>query len=210
MTYKVQQLTDEARVAWDEFVEASPKATFFHRSGWRKVLEESFGHRPCYHYVESDGRIYGALPLFHIRSLLFGNRLCSIPFCVAGYPLSNSAEIDKLLDQQAIGLLHQLGAKYIEYRDCDEVRPSWCAISDLYASFLGDLETTAELQLHRIPRKQRAVLRKALATKTLSVTIDESTEDLYELYALSVRNLGTPVFPRRYFQKLKQEFAREL
>ena len=61
--------------------------------------------------------------------------------------------------------------------------------------------------MQQIPRKQRAVLRKALATEKLTWTVDPDTEDLYPLYALSVRNLGTPVFPRRYFQRLKEEFG---
>ena len=207
MMYKVRQLTDEARVAWDQFVEASPKATFFHRSGWLKVLQESFGHRPYYYYVESDGRICGVLPLFHIRSRLFGNRLTSTPFCVAGYPVSDSTEVDELLDQKAIDLLHQVGASYVEYRDTDRDRVGWSKQNDLYAAFLGEIEPSADRQLQQIPRKQRAVLRKALATEKLTWTVDPDTEDLYPLYALSVRNLGTPVFPRRYFKRLKEEFG---
>ena len=205
--YRVRQLTDEARVAWDQFVEASPKATFFHRSGWLNVLQESFGHRPYYYYVESDGRICGVLPLFHIRSRLFGNRLTSTPFCVAGYPVSNSPEVDELLDQKAIDLLGQVGASYVEYRDTEGNRIGWSKQGDLYATFLGELEQDADWQLQHIPRKQRAVLRKALATETLTWTIDPDTSDLYPLYALSVRNLGTPVFPRQYFKRLKEEFG---
>jgi FemAB-related protein (PEP-CTERM system-associated) len=207
MTCEIKQLSDGTYAAWDRFVDGSAKATFFHRSGWLNVLRESFGHRPYYFQVEQDGRICGILPLFHIRSWLFGNRLTSTPFCVAGHPVSDSPSVDELLDQKAIELLHTLGADYIEYRDTDQDRIGWSTRRKLYATFLGRLEVDHDRQLQRIPRKQRAVLRKALSTKKLSWTVDKDAGDLYDLYALSVRNLGTPVFPKSYFTMLKQEFG---
>ena len=207
MTYEIKRLSENNYAAWDLFVDRSPNATFFHRSGWLKVLQESFGHQPYYYYAESDGRICGILPLFHIRSRLFGNRLTSIPFCVAGFPISDSTEIEELLDKEAIHLLHELNASYVEYRDTEHDRIGWVGQKDLYATFLGEIEPSADQQLKQIPRKQRAVLRKALATDKLTWTLDPDTRDLYPLYALNVRNLGTPVFPRRYFEKLKEEFG---
>jgi hypothetical protein len=131
MTYQIKPLTDAVRASWDHFVETSPHATFFHRSGWLKVLEESFGYRPHYHYIEHSERICGVLPLFHIRSRLFGNRLTSTPFCVAGHPVSESAAIDNLLDQKAVDLLCEVGADYIEYRDTDHERSGWVKQNDL-------------------------------------------------------------------------------
>jgi FemAB-related protein (PEP-CTERM system-associated) len=207
MTYETKRLSEDTYTAWDRFVDNAPKATFFHRSGWLKVLQESFGHRPYYHYVERDGRLCGILPLFYMRSWLFGNRLASTPFCVAGHPVGDAPEVNELLDRKAIDLFHELGANYIEYRDSNQDRVGWSSRSDLYASFSGELEIDPDRQLQRIPRKQRAVLRKALAMDELSWTIDHGTEDLYDLYALSLRNLGTPMFPRPYFTMLKREFG---
>ena len=206
MPYQIRRLSEALHASWDQYVERTPTATFFHRAAWQHVLQETFGHHPHYHYVESDGKICGALPLLFIRSRLFGNRLTSSPFCVAGSPVSESAEIDDMLDRKAISLLHELGADYIEYRDPNRKRGGWIEQSDLYATFLGKMEDNVDRQLKRIPRKQRAVLRKAMNTKALTWTLDESPDDLYPLYALSVRNLGTPVFPKRYFHILKQEF----
>ncbi len=41
---------DEPR--WDQFVERCPEATFFHKSGWKRVIETSFGH--CTHYLLAE------------------------------------------------------------------------------------------------------------------------------------------------------------
>ena len=52
---------DAAR--WEAFVAACPAATFFHRIGWREVIERSFGHRTRYLLAERAGEIVGVLPL---------------------------------------------------------------------------------------------------------------------------------------------------
>src|SRR6266705_1307043 len=72
------------RNAWEAFVEACPEATFFHRIGWKDVIEEVFGHKTHFMVAERAGRLVGILPLAEIRSLLFGNGLVSLPFCAYG------------------------------------------------------------------------------------------------------------------------------
>ena len=171
MPYQIRRLGEDAHAAWDRYVEQAPTATFFHRSAWQRILQDSFGHHPHYHYVESDGKICGVLPLFLIKSRLFGNRLCSIPFGVAGAPISNANEIDALLDDTSLRLLTATGADYIEYRATQQDRAGWVSQSDLYATFAQEIEPTAEKQLTKIPRKQRAVLRKALNNEALTWTL---------------------------------------
>ena len=73
--------------AWDAFVENCPEATFFHRAGWKRIVEQAFGHR-CYFLQASrgegeDASIVGVLPLGHLHSRLFGNALISTPFAVS-------------------------------------------------------------------------------------------------------------------------------
>jgi FemAB-related protein (PEP-CTERM system-associated) len=207
MTYQVKQLTEERREEWDHFALRSPGATFFHLSGWKKILETSFGHRACCCYVEQNEQICGILPLFQIKSWLFGNRLTSTPFCVAGAPVSDSEEVRDLLDSKAIQLMHELGADYVEYRDTNRAAKGWTTQAELYATFCCEMEVEADRQLKQIPRKQRAVLRKAMTVEGMTWALDEDPQDLYRLYALSVRNLGTPVFPLGYFRSLKREFG---
>ena len=60
-----------------------------------------------------------------------------------------------------------------------------------------------------VPRKQRAEIRKALKND-LIVDIGTSEQDRaahYEVYATSVRNLGTPVFPRALFDSVLDHFG---
>ena len=202
----VRELDAAAMPAWDRFVADCPDATFFHRAGWRTAIENTYGHHAHFLYAEQDGAIAGVLPLVHIRSRLFANGLISLPFCVGGGPVALSPEIHAALDRAALDLLGRLGGSYIEYRDDDRERPGWVRRDGLYAGFARPLEADEEACMKQIPRRQRAVVRHTL-TAGLVDEIDADPRRLYPLYALSVRNLGTPVFPRRWFDRLMQVFA---
>ncbi|NOR69565.1 MAG: peptidoglycan bridge formation protein FemAB, partial [Methylomarinum sp.] len=79
------KILDNSVVAqWDDYVENSPSSTFFHKAGWKEVIEKAFGHKTYFLYAEDNGKITGILPLVHINSLLFGNSLSSCAFCVYG------------------------------------------------------------------------------------------------------------------------------
>ena len=56
---------DAAR--WEAYVERAPEATFFHRIGWRTLIEEEFRHRTHYLVAERGGRMVGVLPLAQVR-----------------------------------------------------------------------------------------------------------------------------------------------
>jgi FemAB-related protein (PEP-CTERM system-associated) len=57
-----------------------------------------------------------------------------------------------------------------------------------------------------IPRKQRAMVRKGIQAG-LTSELDDGIDRFYRAYSESVRNLGTPVFGKRYFQILKEVFG---
>jgi FemAB-related protein (PEP-CTERM system-associated) len=198
--------TAQARRRWDAFVDAAPDATFFHRAGWREVIAKSFGHRTHYFTAERGGEIVGVLPLTEIRSLLFGHALISNAFSVCGGPVAVDEPARGALNASARELFHATGARYLEYRSAGKPKPEWQTRDDLYASFAGPLPADEAENLKQIPRKQRAVVRKAIDSK-LTWHVGHDIDALYELYALSVRNLGTPVFPKRYFQNLVATFA---
>ena len=77
-------MTPQTAARWDAFVRACPEATFFHLSGWQSVIEQSFGIKTWFYFVEQDGQIQGVLPLAEIKSRLFGHSLGAMPFCVYG------------------------------------------------------------------------------------------------------------------------------
>jgi FemAB-related protein (PEP-CTERM system-associated) len=202
----IRYARDEDGPAWDSFVFASPEATFFHRFGWRAIFRDIFHLKPQYLIAESTGKIVGILPLVHQKSLLFGNALISAPFCVEGGPVATDIESRRILDEAAISLMHALKAQSLEFRSRTARRAGWTVRNDLYATFARDLSSDNEENLRAIPRKQRAVVRKTLKSN-LSSHIEDNVDALFRVYSESVRNLGTPVFSKRYFAALRETFG---
>src|SRR5712664_4680013 len=111
---RVRGFTREDALHWDQFVELSPDATFFHRSGWKDVIEGCFGHKTHYLVAERASRIVGVLPLAEVKSLLFGHFLLSIPFCIVGGAAASERAAIDLLHKEAQQLAERLGVDYLE------------------------------------------------------------------------------------------------
>ncbi len=197
------QQGDEGR--WDAFVAVAPHATFFHRAAWRGIIEKELGHRCHYLYTERHGTITGILPLAEIRSRLFGHALISTPFCVYGGVVARDAESEARLTDAAAALADDLRVDYLELRDRELRHDDW-PIKDLYVTFSKTLQPDHEENWKALSAKRRNKIRKGIAAG-LQARHDGSIDDFYRVYAESVRNLGTPVLPRKYYAQLKQAFG---
>lgn len=192
---------------WDAFVDNTKEASFFHLAGWQQVIERAFGHKTYFLYTEHDGEITGILPLVHVNSRLFGNQLVSTSFCVYGGIVATNEQAYATLDQHACRLAERLGVDYLEMRNQVQKTPER-PHKDLYVTFKKTLDADNEKNRLAIPRKQRAMVRKAIDAG-LNSTLDVTVDRMYQAYSESVRNLGTPVFPKKYFQLLKQVFGEQ-
>jgi len=207
-------LEPAGEAAWDAFVAGHPDGTFFHRAAWRGVIEQAFGHRTHYLVAERDGAIVGVLPVGQVRSPLFGNTFISVPFCVYGGPLAVDREAFSALTEAASALLPGSKATALEYRfrtlpPEDWLPDSWVARSDLYVTFRKAMTADDDANMKAIPRKQRAMVRKGIE-RGLTSTVDRDVDALHPIYAESVRNLGTPVFAKKYFRLLADAFGPDL
>jgi FemAB-related protein (PEP-CTERM system-associated) len=206
MALRLRPLDEASAPAWDAFVTAMPGGTFFHRAVWSRVIETAFGHRCHYVFAERDGAITGVLPLVHVRTMLFGNTLVSTPFCVYGGALAADHEATAALEAHADALRAKIGASAIEMRDRQPVGGDWLVRSDLYVTFRRSIAGDDESNMKAIPRKQRAMVRKGIQNR-LVAQCSNDVAVLHRIYAESVRNLGTPVYTRRYFSILQQAFS---
>jgi FemAB-related protein (PEP-CTERM system-associated) len=206
MAVTLRPLDAASDAAWDAFVTARPAGTFFHLAAWARVIEAAFNHRTHYIFTERDGAITGVLPLVQIKTLLFGHALISNPFCVYGGPLAVDEESRTALEAHAVALRKRTGADAVEFRYRDPVASEWFPGPDLYVTFRKPIVADHERNMKAIPRKQRAMVRKAMQNGLTSVC-DRNADLLHRIYSESVRNLGTPVFSRPYFATLLQAFG---
>lgn len=195
------------RARWDEFVAACPSATFFHRAGWQRLIGQVFRHRTYFLYAERAGVIEGVMPLAHVRSLLFGNGLVSLPFAVYGGVAASNEVAATRLEEEAQALARKLGVEHLEVR-CMEPRHADWPTQDIYVTFRKDILPDVEANMLAIPRKQRAMVRKGIKNG-LVAEIDSNVDRFFLLYADNVHRHGTPALPKRYFQALCEEFGRD-
>ncbi|MEO6726867.1 MAG: FemAB family XrtA/PEP-CTERM system-associated protein [Blastocatellia bacterium] len=201
--------TDATR--WDDFVRRSQAATFCHLAGWQQVVERTWQHRQHSLYAERGGEITGVLPLFHIRSRWFGSMLVSTPNAVYGGVVADDVEAYRALIAAAQVLAANLKVDYLELRDTglndDELPEAEYHSRDLYVTFHHPLTTDEDALMKSFPRDVRRMIRQG-AKHSLKVETgrEELLDDFYEVYATSVRNLGTPVFPKKLFAGFLAEF----
>ncbi len=201
----VRRFGPDDRTAWAEFVRTCRDATFFHRIEWRDIIEQIFGHRTHYLLAERDGRIAGVLPLAQVKSLLFGHSLSSLPFAVYGGAAVSDETARTELHAAAADLARRLAVDYLELRNRIPCEPGWPR-QDLFVTFRKSIELSDEANLQAIPRKQRAMVRKA-TQRGLTSEIDASVDRFFDLYADNAHRHGTPPFPRRYFESLQRAFG---
>ena len=207
---EVKALTTEL-TQWDSYVNAHPNGSFFHLSSWLKVIDEAFGH-PCYYLLALQNKqIVGVLPLVEVKSTLFGHALVSTPFCVYGGALADNLDIQQALESRACQLAEKLQVDYLELR-YKTAQQNDFLVKQVHSTFGCEIAESDEAILAGVKKKQRAVIRHSLNNQ-LTVEHQPSTanlDDFYQLLSTSYRNLGTPIFSKKYFAALAKHFANEL
>lgn len=192
---------------WNTFVESCAGRTNYHQYGWRKVIEESFGHRT--HYLvarEDEGRICGVLPLAHLKSALFGNFLVSLPFFNYGGLLYSEEGAAAALLESSRRLRDELGAEHVELRHLYTPQQGLPARNHKVTMLL-ELAESVEAQWQRLDPKVRNQVRKAEKTGLSVLTGQlELLDGFYRVFCRNMRDLGTPVYPERFFRQVLESF----
>lgn len=206
---RVRELLPGEDARWDSFVRRHAQGTFFHLSGWRRCVQETFGHVPHDFVVETDGAWRGVLPSMHVRSVFVGEQLISQPYAVYGGLLADDAESEQALVDAACELGRDLGVGYLELRQLGE-RTVERQRSDLYRTYRKALPKDPAEVLPAIPKRARAEVRRARDRHEMRFEPDASLEEFYQLFAEDKRRLGSPTLPFRWFVALREEFGRQV
>jgi FemAB-related protein (PEP-CTERM system-associated) len=187
---------------------AEQRASLFHSPAWLRAVEAGTGQRAAGLLSERRGVVTGWMPLTEVRSALFGKALVSSGFGVGGGICAETPEAARALARAAETHAARGGFAGIELRG-GPIPQGWDCRDDRHCGFERPLVESDEAELTAIPRKARAEVRKGLGFGH-RVTIGRGPDDLaahYACYSASVRNLGTPVFPRGLFRAMLEAFG---
>jgi len=213
--YCIKQLTQTQFKQWDAYVKSHQQGSFFHLSGWKSVIEKSFSHVCYFLYIKKNETICGVLPLVEVKSKLFGHALVSTPFCVYGGAIADSPDIVRQLENEACQLAEKLNVDYLELRYKEE-QDSTLLLKQAHSTFGCEIAEGGDKILASIKKKQRAVIRHSLKNELncstsnnsgFSTSGNDDFNDFYQLLSTSYRNLGTPIFTKRYFENLMSVFS---
>jgi len=176
----------------------------YHLYRWSLLLNKTHNYKIF--YIENNE---GVFPLAYIKSLIFGNRLISLPFADYGGPLANTSEgIDSLI-VEAETIAKRLNIDFLEVRSPYEgYYPNFENYGfkrrDDYFTFILPLDGDIENLWGLIGKKNRNMIRKAIKNE---IEIRESRDksdifNFYEIYLKTMMKLGSPPQPLLFFETI--------
>ncbi|MDZ7343957.1 MAG: FemAB family PEP-CTERM system-associated protein [candidate division KSB1 bacterium] len=208
-TIKVINAQDYSK--WEKYVEEIPAAGFFHRIGWLKVVQRTYGHRPFYLMATSGETVHGILPLFLVSSPMFGRILASDVFTSYGGICADDAEVERQLMDEAARLAMAQGVSYLEIKNLNRINGlngRWQTKTD-YCTLILDLQPGAEQIWKAWRDKTRNDVRKATKSGVVIEQGAQFFDEFYKLVTVDMRRLGTPVHSRKFYYNILQEFPEE-
>jgi len=198
----VETLQATSIAAWDAYVLARAEGTLFHSTAWRAAVALTFGHRSWYLLARRNGRVVGVLPMFLVASRLGGRMLVSVPYGVGGGILADEEEAAAALFRAAVTVAQQESCRLIDLRS-EEAVVGGVPVIDRYVGFSRELPPCAEDVPGWLPRKARAAARNAQNKYRLTVDFDDrQLPEVWRLYTLSMRRLGSVSYPYEFFRRL--------
>jgi len=206
----VMLISEQNETLWDPYIHKCPSASGYHLIGWRRIIEQSFGHRTIYLLARDEqGHPRGVLPLVLLSSKMFGRFLVSVPFVNYGGVLFDDEQAKGHLIQAAIEQAGLLRAKHIELRHEQSYDIQW-SLSRRKVSMRLELPKDFELLWKQFPSKLRSQIRRA-QKEGMAVRFGDldCLDDFYAVFARCMRDLGTPVYSKRFFRTIIETFPKE-
>jgi serine/alanine adding enzyme len=206
MSIRLLHASDRER--WDAFVESAPLSHGYQRAGWATVIERSFGQRPYYLLSEDDaGRVDGVLPLARLRSRLFGDFLVSLPYVNYGGPCGSTPAVESRLVEEAVRIAKDERVGHLELR---------MTASDGFGLQVKASKVSMQLALNggadavwkSFSTKLRTRINGPLKKEGMVARIgrEEELDSFYHVFSINMRDLGTPVYAKKFFRLVLREF----
>jgi len=206
---EITSCSADDRNKWDQYLMNHPQGNFYQRYGWKDINQRNFGHSCYFRVAKENGTIVGLFPVVHIRSLIFGNILSSMPFVNFGGICSDSDAITQELINDASKLTEKCNADYMEIRST-QTYTSKMPTSENKVSMTLDLKDDPDILWRNFKSKHRTNIRRVYKN---NVHVKHGRQELldifYNLISRSWKGLGTPIYRKSYFADILETFPEE-
>ena len=132
-----------------------------------------------------------------------------MPYFSEGGVLAAEPEAEALLISEAISLAKKLKSKSMQFRQTSELKTDIPVKTDRVAMVL-DIDPDPEVILRSFDTKMRSNVRRSCKTG-LEAEFGgiEFLDDFYQIFAHRMRDLGTPVYSKKFFEQILKVFPTE-
>jgi FemAB-related protein (PEP-CTERM system-associated) len=168
-------------------------------------MADVLGHDCVYLSASDDaGRCRAVLPLVRVQSPLFGDYLVSMPFLNAGGPIGVPDGVATLLEDAATRA-RGLGVDLLELRARRQLAGP-LRVSPRKITVRLALPDSADALWQGFDPKLRSQIRRPQKAGLETRFGPDQVAAFYEVFAINMRSLGTPVLPRRFFERIAETF----
>ena len=191
---------------WQGFVASKAHANVYHDAKWCALIKAIFGHKPYYITCRKpDGELCGVFPTVHLNSKLFGTFLVSMPYFNYGGPLSDYPSVAQKMMEYSTEIGAQLGCTHLETRET-QMREPWLCKQHKVTMILPLPGSDEELDKQLGTKVRAQVNRAAREDLEFSTGGVELLSEFYKVFSHNMRDLGTPVYSKRFFRSILGEF----
>lgn len=208
---KIVRATQAHQAAWDEYVTSHKNASPYHRFAWVLSVEQAYQHQNVSLIAFENDKVVGVLPCIKMQKPLGKVNYCTLPFCDLGYALGNDDNIIKALQAEALSLLQQDNGNSFDYRDTADSTAESELIGKKVRMVLP-LPGSAEALLAGFKSKLRSQIRKAEKNGLICqiAKSQQNIDDFYQIFAINMRKLGSPVHSKKWFESLFKNYAKHI
>jgi FemAB-related protein (PEP-CTERM system-associated) len=195
---------------WDEYVDSHNNATPYHRFAWLLSIEQAYQHENVSLLAFNDDTLVGVLPCIKMQKPFSKPSYCALPFCDLGFGLGNEPSILQALQSEALTLLQREGGNSFDYRDSVNTSPGDELVGKKVRMVLP-LPGDSEALMAGFKSKLRSQIRKAEKNGLTCVVANSQTQidDFYQIFAINMRKLGSPVHSKKWFECLFNNYAQQ-
>ena len=209
MNIRMAVTSDQA--AWDKYVDGHIDATPYHRFAWLLSIEQAYQHQNVSLLAFNDDTLVGILPCIKMQKPFSKVSYCALPFCDLGFGLANDASVLEALQSEALTQLASAGGNSFDYRDSVNAS-SDDELAGKKVRMVLPLPESSEALMAGFKSKLRSQIRKAEKNGLTYLIASEQKQidDFYQIFAINMRKLGSPVHSKKWFECLFNHYAQHV
>ncbi len=194
---------------WNQYLIKTQGGILGHQWQWRSILTNSFNIQPYYIIAEKENNVVGLLPTVFMSSFIFGKFLISLPWLDYGGPIADNDTIASKLVDKAEVIAQKNQCRFLELRAVKHRLSNLTEKIDKFG-FQLDLTLGQEEVWKSFDAKARNQVRKAEKSGlTVNFGKAELLDDFYKIFSRNMRDLGTPVWPKKLFTEILHHFKND-